>query len=60
MRHALGRCDRECALAYLEASKPDNVPFYQRFGFEVMGEIRVGAAPPLTPMLRRPRSDRGL
>ena len=55
MRHALARCDREQALAYLEASKPDNIPFYQRHGFEVMYEIQVGAAPPVTPMLRRPR-----
>jgi ribosomal protein S18 acetylase RimI-like enzyme len=55
MRHALARCDRERALAYLEASKADNIPFYQRHGFEVMGEIRIGAAPPVTPMLRRPR-----
>ena len=57
MRHALARCDRERAPAYLEASKPQNVPFYQRFGFEVIGEIQVGAAPLITPMLRRPRSE---
>jgi ribosomal protein S18 acetylase RimI-like enzyme len=55
MRHALARCDQERALAYLEASKPENVPFYQRYGFEVIAEIQVGAAPPVTPMLRRPR-----
>jgi ribosomal protein S18 acetylase RimI-like enzyme len=55
MRHALARCDQERALAYLEASKPQNVPFYQRHGFEVIGEIQIGAAPPVTPMLRRPR-----
>ena len=57
MRHALARCDREALPAYLEASKPQNVPFYQRFGFEVLGEIQVGAAPPLTPMLRQPRPE---
>ena len=57
MRHALVRCDREGALAYLEASKPQNVPFYQRYGFEVIGEIQVGAGPPVTPMLRRPQYD---
>jgi ribosomal protein S18 acetylase RimI-like enzyme len=55
MRHALARCDQERAFAYLEASKPANVPFYQRHGFEVTGEIRVGAAPVITPMVRRPR-----
>ena len=55
MRHALARCDEERALAYLEASKPQNVPFYQRHDFEVMGEIQVGKGPIITPMLRRPR-----
>ena len=28
---------------------------YLRHGFEVIGEIRVGAGPLVTPMLRRPR-----
>ena len=60
MRHALARCDQEQALAYLEASKPENIPFYQRHGFEVIGEIRIGAAPLVTPMLRRPRLDHEL
>lgn len=55
MRHALARCDQEQALAYLEASKPENIPFYQRYGFEVIGEIRIGAAPVVTPMLRPPQ-----
>jgi GNAT superfamily N-acetyltransferase len=57
MSYALDRCDREQAPAYLEASKPQNIPFYLRFGFEVIGEIQVGAAPLVTPMLRRPKSD---
>jgi GNAT superfamily N-acetyltransferase len=55
MRHAVARCDRETALAYLETGNRRNIPFYERFGFEGMGEIQVGAAPALTPMLRRPR-----
>jgi GNAT superfamily N-acetyltransferase len=55
MRHAVGRCDRDGALGYLESSNPRNISLYQRFGFEVMGEIRVGEAPLVTPMLRRPR-----
>jgi GNAT superfamily N-acetyltransferase len=59
MHHALARCDQERSLAYLEASKPQNVPFYLRHGFEVIGEIQIGAAPPVTPMLRRPRQERG-
>jgi ribosomal protein S18 acetylase RimI-like enzyme len=54
MRHAVARCDQERALAYLESSNPRNISLYRRHGFEVMGEIRVGAAPLVTPMLRRP------
>ena len=54
MRHALARCDQEQTLAYLEAS-PRNTPFYLRHGFEVVGEIQIGAAPLVRPMLRRPR-----
>ena len=55
MRHAVARCDGDGALAYLESSNPRNISLYLRHGFEVMGEIRVGAAPLVTPMLRRPR-----
>ena len=55
MRHAVTRCDQERALAYLESSNPRNISLYLRHGFEVMGEIRVGAGPLVTPMLRRPR-----
>jgi ribosomal protein S18 acetylase RimI-like enzyme len=55
LRYALARCDKEGALAYLESSNPRNISLYERHGFEVMGEIRIGAAPLVTPMLRRPR-----
>jgi GNAT superfamily N-acetyltransferase len=55
MRHAVARCDRDGAVAYLESSNPRNLPLYERHGFEVMGEIQVGAGPPVTPMLRHPR-----
>ena len=55
MRHALARCDQERSLAYLEASKAENIPFYQRHGFDVIGEVQVGSGPPVTPMLRQPR-----
>lgn len=54
MRHGLARCDRDQALAYLEASKPSNIPFYQGHGFEVTAEIQVGSGPPITPMVRKP------
>ena len=55
MRSRLERCDAEFAPAYLESSNPDNVPYYERFGFEVTGEIVVPGGPTLVPMWRRPR-----
>jgi ribosomal protein S18 acetylase RimI-like enzyme len=57
MRHGVARCDEDGALAYLESSNPRNISLYLRFGFEVMGEIQVGAGPVVTPMLRRPRRE---
>lgn len=56
MHHAVAHFDREGALAYLESSNPRNISLYERHGFEVMGEIQQGAAPVVTPMLRRPRA----
>jgi ribosomal protein S18 acetylase RimI-like enzyme len=55
MRHVCARCDQDGALAYLESSNPRNISLYLRHGFEIMREIQVGAAPVVTPMLRRPR-----
>jgi GNAT superfamily N-acetyltransferase len=56
MRSRLDRCDAEHAPAYLESSNPDNVPYYQRFGFEVTGEITVpNGGPTLIPMWRPAR-----
>lgn len=56
MASRLDRCDAEHAPAYLESSNPDNVPYYQRFGFEITGEIRVpNGGPVLIPMWRAAR-----
>jgi ribosomal protein S18 acetylase RimI-like enzyme len=55
MRHAAQRFDRDGVVAYLESSNPRNISLYERHGFEVLGTIRVGSSPPVTPMLRRPR-----
>lgn len=55
LRHALERIDREGRTAYLESTNPANIPLYQRHGFEVVGTIQVDEAPPLFPMIRRPR-----
>ena len=56
MRSRLDRCDAEYAPAYLESSNPDNIPYYQRFGFEVSGEITLpDGGPSMWPMWRDPR-----
>jgi len=55
MRSRLDRCDAEHAPAYLESSNPDNIPYYNRFGFEVTGEIVMPDGPTLWSMWRRPR-----
>lgn len=55
MSYGVSRCDQEGMPAYLESSNPRNISLYERHGFQVMGEIRVGKAPVITPMLRRPR-----
>jgi ribosomal protein S18 acetylase RimI-like enzyme len=56
MRSRLDRCDAEHAPAYLESSNPDNVPYYERFGFEVTGEITLpDGGPCLVPMWRAAR-----
>jgi GNAT superfamily N-acetyltransferase len=47
--------DGNGAPAYLEASNPRNVAFYQRHGFEVRGEIQAGDSPTLFAMIRAPR-----
>jgi GNAT superfamily N-acetyltransferase len=56
MRSRLDRVDAEHAPAYLESSKPENIPYYQRFGFDVTGEVELPAGgPSLWPMWRPPR-----
>lgn len=51
----LEQCDRDGLPAYLEATSSRSVPLYQRHGFEIVGEIRIGRCPPIFPMLRAPR-----
>jgi predicted N-acetyltransferase YhbS len=56
MHSRLDRCDGEHAPACLEASKPELVPYYQRFGFDVTSEIKLpDGGPSLWPMWREPR-----
>ncbi len=56
MEHVLSRVDADASPAYLESSKERNVPFYARFGFDVVEELRPpGGAPTLWRMWREPR-----
>lgn len=56
MRSRLDRCDAEHCPAYLESSKLENVPYYERFGFQVTGEITLPHdGPTLWKMWRRPQ-----
>lgn len=55
MRRALERCDAGGETAWLESSNPRNISLYLRHGFEIVGEVQVGSAPVMTPMIRRPR-----
>jgi GNAT superfamily N-acetyltransferase len=56
MRSRLDRCDAEYCPAYLESTKPENVPYYQRFGFTVTGEIVLpNGGPTMSAMWRSPR-----
>jgi GNAT superfamily N-acetyltransferase len=53
MKHVLRRCDAEGMPAYLESSNPRNISFYERHGFQIVGQIKSGTAPLVTPMHRR-------
>jgi ribosomal protein S18 acetylase RimI-like enzyme len=52
MREHCRRLDGAGALGYLETDKPDNVRFYERFGYEVVGEQPVLGVP--NWFMRRP------
>jgi GNAT superfamily N-acetyltransferase len=55
IKPVLDRCDRERLPAYLEASAPRNRALYERHGFEVTEEFRLGkGSPPLWRMWRAP------
>lgn len=56
MQYRLDRVDAEHAPAYLESSNPDNIPYYQRFGFEVTEEVSLpGGGPTMWLMWRSAR-----
>jgi ribosomal protein S18 acetylase RimI-like enzyme len=52
----LAVCDAEGTLTYLESSNAANLALYQRHGFEIVQELRIGEdSPPLWPMRREAR-----
>jgi GNAT superfamily N-acetyltransferase len=56
MAPVLDRCDEEGLPAHLESSKERNVPYYERFGFRVTGELELPkGGPRIWPMWRGPR-----
>lgn len=52
----LDTCDTDEIGAYLESSKPTNVPYYRRFGFEVTEEFSLPKGPPVWGMWREPQT----
>jgi len=55
LESVLQKCDCENVGVYLENSNPQNLPFYQRHGFEVRNEISLPHnGPPFFLMYRKP------
>ena len=54
MKHVNRLLDNTGSQGYLESSNAKNISLYQRHGYEVMGEIKVGDCPVVIPMLREP------
>jgi len=58
LAHRLEVCDREGLEAYLESSNPNNLPLYERHGFEIVRTVSLGDSPPLWLMTRPPHRPR--
>jgi ribosomal protein S18 acetylase RimI-like enzyme len=54
MAAGLAHCDDDCLPAYLETQTEANVPYYGRFGFEVVGELDLARGGPHMWLMRRP------
>jgi GNAT superfamily N-acetyltransferase len=55
LERRINDCDNAHMPIYLETQKPENVPYYKRFGFDVREEIRHDGCPPLWTMWRDSR-----
>jgi len=58
LQPVLERADADGIPALLETGTPENLPFYARFGFDVLAEARVSGGPPLWAMRRPPQTAR--
>ena len=58
LRSMLARVDDEGLPAFLDTSAPDNLAYYERFGFEVTAEATLPNGIPLWGMTRQPRLGR--
>ncbi len=54
LRPMLERADKESTLTYLETFRPDNIPYYERFGFQVTSEANIPNGPHMWSMSRIP------
>ncbi|MBM3665891.1 MAG: GNAT family N-acetyltransferase [Actinobacteria bacterium] len=54
IRPGLDRADEAGVSTYLETQRFSNVPFYERFGFELTGEVSLPDSPPVWLMSRPP------
>ena len=52
IRPGLDRADADGMPCYLETQRESNIPYYRRFGFELMREISLPDSPPLWLMWR--------
>jgi len=59
LRPILQRCDLEGTSAYLEASRIENVPYYERFGFEVVAPLAMPVGGPVVYRMKRAPRLRG-
>ncbi len=56
LRQCLAIVDADHLPAFLETPNPGTTLFYQRHGFQVTSIAQAGACPPVTSMIRSPRS----
>lgn len=54
MNFATKQFDINNTLAYLESSNSQNIVFYEKHGFNLLGKVQVNKFPPIFPMIRLP------